>query len=214
MAPGTSTNSPSYTLSYKAYLKLILHAAKYPHAPVNGVLLGSSSSSTKDVLVSDAIPLLHHWTSLSPMMEIGLDLARNHAESIGLHIVGYYQATERIDEDVLSPVGERVASLIRERFEDAFAIVINSAAMDLESPPLVPYLPSRSSSGTPSWARTESFSPPQFNLSDANSVTKARESVRTEGTHKKFGDFDDHLEDVTVDWLRGGEWGETGVEGA
>ena len=63
----------SYTIAHEAYLKVIFHAAKHPHLPVNGVLLGKNSSSDK-VFIEDAIPLLHHWTSLSPMMEISLDL--------------------------------------------------------------------------------------------------------------------------------------------
>lgn len=62
----------AYTISHQAYLKIFFHAAKHPHKPVNGVLVGKADGS--DVLITDAIPLLHHWTSLSPMMEIGLDL--------------------------------------------------------------------------------------------------------------------------------------------
>lgn len=66
----------SYTVSAKAYFKIFFHAAKYPHLPVNGVLLGREDpeSTEETVEILDAIPLLHHWTSLSPMMEIGLDL--------------------------------------------------------------------------------------------------------------------------------------------
>jgi hypothetical protein len=63
----------AYTLSNQAYLKMFFHASKHPHKPANGVLLGSSSSDGF-VEIEDSIPLLHHWTSLSPMMEIGLDL--------------------------------------------------------------------------------------------------------------------------------------------
>ena len=63
----------SYTVSHLAYLKVALHAAKYPHKQVNGVLLGSAVS-TGEVDIVDAVPLLHLWTSLSPSMEIGLDL--------------------------------------------------------------------------------------------------------------------------------------------
>lgn len=63
----------SYTLAHEAYLKIIFHAAKHPHLPVNGVLVGKLSLSNS-VIIEDAIPLLHHWTSLSPMMEISLDL--------------------------------------------------------------------------------------------------------------------------------------------
>jgi hypothetical protein len=63
----------SYLIVHEAYLKIVFHAAKHPHLPVNGVLLGKISSSNV-VVIEDAIPLLHHWTSLSPMMEVSLDL--------------------------------------------------------------------------------------------------------------------------------------------
>lgn len=66
----------SYSLSENAYLKIFFHAAKHPHLPVNGVLLGRQISDV--VVIEDVIPLLHHWTSLSPMMEIGLDLVRHN----------------------------------------------------------------------------------------------------------------------------------------
>jgi hypothetical protein len=78
-------SSVSYTLTDQAYLKLFLHAAKHPHRPVNGVLLGNSTA-TGTVVIEDAIPLLHHWTSLSPMMEIGLDLVS--LSSIGGELLG------------------------------------------------------------------------------------------------------------------------------
>jgi len=67
-----------FIISDKAYLKVALHSAKHPHASVNGVLVGAKLEDTSfkgDVwTISDAIPLLHHWTNLSPMMEVGLDL--------------------------------------------------------------------------------------------------------------------------------------------
>lgn len=62
----------AFTVSRNAYAKVAFHAAKYPHRQVNGVLLGKEESGT--VQVEDAVPLLHHWTGLSPSMEIGLDL--------------------------------------------------------------------------------------------------------------------------------------------
>lgn len=62
----------SYSILHKAYVKIFLHAAKHPHKQVNGVLLGKLDSDV--VIIQDVVPLLHHWTSLSPMMEIGLDL--------------------------------------------------------------------------------------------------------------------------------------------
>ena len=73
----------TYTISAEAYYKIFFHTAKHPHQPVNGVLLGTqersgtSGTTHGPVTIADAVPLLHHWTSLSPMMEIGLDLVRS-----------------------------------------------------------------------------------------------------------------------------------------
>jgi hypothetical protein len=65
--------SPKVVLSHQAYVAILLHTAKHPHQTVNGVLLGSINPGD-EIAVQRTIPLLHHWTSLSPMMEIGLDL--------------------------------------------------------------------------------------------------------------------------------------------
>ena len=69
-----TTMSPTYTIDADAYYKIFFHVAKHPHKSVNGVLLGIQDHPGSAVEITDAIPLLHHWTSLSPMMEIGLDL--------------------------------------------------------------------------------------------------------------------------------------------
>jgi hypothetical protein len=67
--------APKYVLSHRAYISMLLHAAKHPHQAINGVLLAAPASGD-EVLIERTIPLLHHWTGLSPMMEIGLDLVR------------------------------------------------------------------------------------------------------------------------------------------
>jgi hypothetical protein len=41
--------------------------------------------------------------------------------------VGYYQATERLNDSALAPVGEKVASKIKEKFPDAIAFVVRSS---------------------------------------------------------------------------------------
>ena len=63
----------NYTITGPAYIKLFFHLAKHPHQRVNGVFIGKETPDG-GVEATDTIPLLHHWTSLSPMMEIGLDL--------------------------------------------------------------------------------------------------------------------------------------------
>ncbi|KAE9387895.1 UPF0172-domain-containing protein [Gymnopus androsaceus JB14] len=204
-------SSVRYTLSPRGYLKIFFHAAKHPHLPVNGVLLGrkldSISVGNGTVEITDAIPLLHHWTSLSPMMEIGLDLVTRHASEQGLEVVGYYQACDRLDDSALAPVGERVAGKIREAFGDAVAFVIDGEKIGSEEHvALIPYLP-QSSSSLSSW-RPYTSTPSPFSSGSIFTLTTASGSaslpalaktlVKDHKTHQAFCDFDDHLEDVSL----------------
>ncbi|KAK0473451.1 hypothetical protein IW261DRAFT_1504447, partial [Armillaria novae-zelandiae] len=187
----------SYVISSRAYFKIFFHAARHPHQPVNGVLLGKEDAGI--VTIVDIIPLLHHWTSLSPMMEIGLDLAGRTAESMDLKLVGYYQASERIDDTALAPVGEKIASKVKEGFGAAVAFVIDGNKFGTDDAALVPYI-----SQGPSWRCSPAdFAPGSlFQLDSADLPARAVKLVKERRLHQKFGDFDDHLEDVTIDWLK------------
>lgn len=60
--------------SPRAYCKIILHAAKYPHCAVNGLLLTDTSKSkkSKGLVITDVVPLFHLCLHLSPMAEVAL----------------------------------------------------------------------------------------------------------------------------------------------
>lgn len=58
-------------VSARAYTKIILHAAKYPYASVNGILLASKDKS-KNLHIFDAVPLFHQCLNVTPMAEIAL----------------------------------------------------------------------------------------------------------------------------------------------
>jgi hypothetical protein len=74
-----------------AYWKMVLHAAKYPHAQVAGVLIGafrsgsdgaaaagsSSAGGGAALVVSDAAPLVHGAFVLAPPLEIALSQVRD-----------------------------------------------------------------------------------------------------------------------------------------
>ncbi|KAK0199995.1 hypothetical protein DFS33DRAFT_1366279 [Desarmillaria ectypa] len=190
----------SYVISPRAYFKIFFHAAKHPHLPVNGVLVGKEEAGT--VTIVDIIPLLHHWTTLSPMMEIGLDLARRTAESMHMKLVGYYQASEWINDTALASVDEKIASKVKEGFSAAVAFVIDGNKLGTGDVALVPYISQGSS-----WRRNSTtpadFTPGSlFQLASADLPTRAVKLVEERRLHQKFGDFDDHLEDVTIDWLK------------
>ena len=70
--------SQSVDISPLAYRKIVYHSAKYVSSTVIGVLVGTKSQSNKsNTTVTDIIPLVHHWHTLSPMTEAGMALVRS-----------------------------------------------------------------------------------------------------------------------------------------
>ncbi|BGP21672.1 uncharacterized conserved protein encodedby sequence overlapping the COX4 gene [Rhodotorula toruloides] len=209
-----------YSVAPLAYLKLVLHAAKFPSSTCVGLLVGTISGSS--CAITDAIPLLHHWTDLSPMAEAGLGLVKRpealceedcpshhptcpsyeqaelYAKQQQLVFLGLYVANERLgDQAVPHSVQKMVESIRRDRPE-AVVLVVDDEKLASSEPALIPYLPPKSPSA--SWQPT-TLSSARISLADPSAPTKALEQVR-QGRHKLLGDFDEHLEDVGVDWLR------------
>ena len=62
------------TISVQAHCKILLHAAKYPHCAVNGILLAEDNKGKENKIIKyvDCIPLFHVNLGLSPMLEISL----------------------------------------------------------------------------------------------------------------------------------------------
>jgi hypothetical protein len=128
----------TYTLSPAAFAIPILHAARYSSSTVTGVLLGRApatssnpSSSKTEVVVEDAVPLLHHYTSLSAMMEVALDLVQEYAGAKGWRVVGYYEARE--DGEGMSRQGERVLRALRAEWDGVFGLVVSLIAVSVLS---------------------------------------------------------------------------------
>ena len=66
-------------LTTQAYCKMLLHAAKYPHCAVNGLLVAEKTKDNKKdpsapVLCVDCVPLFHGTLALAPMLEVALTL--------------------------------------------------------------------------------------------------------------------------------------------
>lgn len=67
-------------LTSQAYCKMLLHAAKYPHCAVNGLLVAEKKkdkkkdSHSEPVLCVDCVPLFHGTLALAPMLEVALTL--------------------------------------------------------------------------------------------------------------------------------------------
>ncbi|GAA5832291.1 hypothetical protein JCM11251_004309 [Rhodosporidiobolus azoricus] len=187
---------PNYSLSPLAYLKIVLHAAKYPASTVCGLLVGTSSGAG-DSTVVDAVPLLHSWVDLSPAMEAGLQLAELYCKQQQWVFLGLYVANERLG-DVSVPRGVgKAAELIRKERGEAVVLVVDNEKLAGTEAALIPHLFDSSSS---SW-KSFSLSAANISLSDASAPQKALEQVKAK-RHASLGDFDEHLSDATVDWLR------------
>ena len=61
-------------VSVQAYAKMLLHAAKYPHCSVNGVLLAEDTKAKEKKMIRfvDCVPLFHLSLTLAPMLEAAL----------------------------------------------------------------------------------------------------------------------------------------------
>lgn len=112
-----TSSTLAMNVSPLAYAKMILHAAKYPHLAVNGVLLGKpTTAQAKQFEIVDAIPLFHQCLYVTPMVEVALTQIETFAETEGLQIVGYYAAAENFDESgtVERAPGLKIAEKIAE----------------------------------------------------------------------------------------------------
>lgn len=68
-------------ISARAYVKMCLHAARYPHAAVNGLLLAPAPRSGECLCLTDCVPLFHSHLALSVMLEVAL----NQVPSLDAH---------------------------------------------------------------------------------------------------------------------------------
>jgi hypothetical protein len=119
----------TYTLTPTAYALPILHAAAHPSSTVAGLLLSSNTTSSTNIEITDAYPLVHRYTSLSSTAELGLDLARAKAATDGKRIVGVYVAPAEGAE--LGRAGEAILVALRSDFAGAIGIVVSGSLLDL-----------------------------------------------------------------------------------
>ena len=101
-----ASSDESIKIERTAQLKILLHAAKYPYAEVNGVLLGTSGK------ITDAVPLFH-TPMFAPMLETGVAMSDEYAKSIGVEVVGWYHGSSRNNYNGVPKGIARVASKLK-----------------------------------------------------------------------------------------------------
>lgn len=105
------------SLTSSAYLKPLLHAAKYPSSPVFGLLIGVKTKGSRSWLITDSVPLFHTHI-LAPMLELAFIQVEEYCRCLGLRehrrfrILGCYVANERVGDVELNVMTRRVATRI------------------------------------------------------------------------------------------------------
>ncbi|KAM0793302.1 hypothetical protein ACM66B_000762 [Microbotryomycetes sp. NB124-2] len=185
---------PSHTISGLAYLKIVLHAAKYPSSRVIGLLVGPA---TDDSAVTDAIPMIHHWTDLSIAAEACLQLAEIHCKSRNLTFKGVYVCNDSLDDLAPPAIVVKLANQLAQHSTQKTSLltVLDSTKLDSDESALIPHSIFASTTSTPKPLDRSSLV-----LDPVSAASSALDRARA-GQGTSLGDFDDYLEDATVDWL-------------
>eukprot|EP00041_Stephanoeca_diplocostata_P011209 m.182359 g.182359 ORF g.182359 m.182359 type:complete len:241 (+) comp18459_c0_seq5:79-801(+) len=203
-APVATTSAKFDTLPY---VKMMLHAAKYPTSAVNGVFFGHMDGAG-EVVVEDAVPLFHSPLNLSPMLEVALLQLDSHCQSLpSTQIVGYYQANETSDSNALDSTASAITSQLKKNNPGSIAVMIRNDKMNTEElangAAMAVFFPSKSASDQWNvWTSKDTTTSVSTTILPAPSTAGASlVSLLKTNTHTRLMDFDDHLNDVTLDWL-------------
>lgn len=197
----------AYELRQTAYVKLVLHALKHTTCAVNGVLIGrveiagDDGKSTTTVEVTDCVPLFHGQLGLLPMLELALSQVDEHlatGKDSSLQIVGYYHANEQFDNYELSSVAKKIGDHIARHCPQAGILLLDNRQLgalakgNSKAPVVQLYVRDGSS-----WRLS---GPGGLRLKDATANSILSDYIKEE-RERRVVDFDDHLDDVSKDWL-------------
>jgi len=182
-------------LSTRAYCKIMLHCAKYPHCAINGVLLAENKSKEKKgkgLYIVDAIPLFHICLHVSPMAEIALTQIDSMASSEGLVIAGYYTANETLDDMSIEKPATRIAEKIAENFPTACLLVVDNRKVTVTMDDVA--LKAMASVD----GRWKSLDSQNFTVEES-SLEVAASLIQNDNVDSLV-DFDNHLDDLSLSW--------------
>ncbi|KAM3625671.1 uncharacterized protein V6R79_015907 [Siganus canaliculatus] len=187
-------------LTSQAYCKMLLHAAKYPHCAVNGLLVAEKTKGKKKeshcepVLCVDCVPLFHGTLALAPMLEVALTLIDTWCKENSYVMAAYYQANERTKDSRPNQVAEKVASRISENFSETAIVMVDSSRLTMSCfEPIVHIYDYHENK----WKNREVTYDCFEDWSEAQKIT----STLLEGrSYENLIDFDNHLDDLRNDW--------------
>ncbi|XP_061337623.1 ER membrane protein complex subunit 8/9 homolog [Gastrolobium bilobum] len=194
-----------YEIAQNAYIKLVLHSLKHTTSAVNGVLIGRISPSNDTVEIADAVPLFHSHISLLPQLEISLILIEEYYSAKGLNIVGYFHANERSDDYELGGVAKNIGDHICRYFPQAAILLLDNKKLEAlkksKDSRAIMQLYVRDASKN--WKSVQSDGNSRFSLREPSANLILLDYISSEKWND-IVDFDDHLDDISKDWLNPG----------
>ncbi|XP_069094234.1 ER membrane protein complex subunit 9 [Pleurodeles waltl] len=183
-------------ISSQAYIKMCLHAARYPYGAVNGVLLARrpQGGRAECLCVTDSVPLFHNHLSLSLGLEVALNQIDLWSLKQDLILAGYYQANAALDDKNASNVALRTAGRLSEYFNDAILITLDNR--HLSPDPLLPPVIILQH-------KDKRWLPKDKNLIMWQNWEQTRHIGKTlleSKAYRQLVDFDAHLDDIRRDW--------------
>eukprot|EP00890_Picochlorum_soloecismus_P001794 jgi/Picsp_1/2615/NSC_00845-R1_protein len=165
---------------------------------------GDASDGQQDdrvVRIRDAIPVAHTYISLPGPLEIALGMLDAQCKlGGGDEIVGYYQCNESKSNAELGAIGKKVADTVDGVAGKGSAVlvldaeklksIVASKAKDKDVP-LVLY----TKVSNKGWSRKLGLNCPTEGMAE-----RLEEYVR-EGRHTRIVDFEDHVDDISKNWL-------------
>ncbi|KAH0937604.1 hypothetical protein HID58_005065 [Brassica napus] len=225
---GTGTNGElKYEISQNAYIKLVLHSLRHKTAAVNGVLVGRISPNDEGVVeISDSVPLFHSNLPLLPPLEISLIMIEQHYVAQGLSVVGYFHANQRFDDVEVSGVAKNIGDHISRYFPHAPILLLNNKKLEalsqgkdrspvmqvcilmLRAVRLVAAGTGGSGSlcvrdASKNWRVVGADGGSKLLLKEPSANVVLSDYISSE-KWKDVIDFDEHLDDLTKDWLNPG----------
>ncbi|XP_061965721.1 ER membrane protein complex subunit 8/9 homolog [Populus nigra] len=197
---GGSGGESRYEISQNAYIKLVLHSLKHKTSAVNGVLVGSSCDDVVQII--DSVPLFHNHLGLLPPLEISLIMIEEYYSARGLGIVGYFHANERSDDVELGNVAKNIGDHIYCYFPQAAILLLDNKKLEAlpKGKDGLPVMQLYTRDASKNWKLTRSDGSCRLTTKEpaANAVLLDYISSKK---WEDVVDFDDHLDDITKDWL-------------
>ncbi|XP_028392226.1 ER membrane protein complex subunit 8-like [Dendronephthya gigantea] len=180
-------------VSSRAYSKILLHASKYPHRAICGVLIAHENCDINKIDVLDAVPLFHLSLGLAPMMEVALIQVDAYCKSNKLQVVGYYQANQSLDNNSPDVYAYKIAEKLQENFSSAFILMVDNKKMGFECEVQACKLYHLQEN---KWKYNEK----DLCLADDETLNIVSQLMIGKA-YPSLVDFDNHLDDLSLDWL-------------